>query len=238
MARSAARNSLLDPPLGTWTTGMDTKRDDYNRFTTYHFRCTVRLLVFLSTGELVKKTGTDWVWFNTRCGVCPLTSRSIVVPAEVLGTKYTAMWWVEYWERIVGAVGDSPCEKPFDDEPIWNSTLQALARGCPACHETAAKEFPLFRERLVNMVTKIIEDVRIPLCRLVHLMDTNLMFNRSDWRSSCDLRCLSFVAVTLGPLIVSPGFAFTSVSQSIISASLQYQHYLLMFTCLGHRCLH
>jgi len=163
MARSAARNSLLDPPLGIWTTEMNIELDDYNRFTAYHFRCRGRLLVFLVTGDTVKNTGTDWVWFNTRCGVCPLTLKSIVVPIAVLGKgKYPATWWVKYWERIVTSVGDSPCEKPFIDEAIWNTTLHALAKKCPTCHEAAVREFPLFREKLVKMVTKIIENVRIP----------------------------------------------------------------------------
>ncbi|KAF9644829.1 hypothetical protein BDM02DRAFT_3190234 [Thelephora ganbajun] len=164
MARSAARNSLLDPPLGAWTTEVNIRLDDYIRFTTYHLRCGVRLLEFLATEDLIKKTGTEWIWYNTRCGVCPTTAKSIVVPAAALGTaKYPATWWVTYWERVVASVGEFPCEKPFKNERIWDSTLRDLARECPACHKEAAREYPIFRKKLIDLIAEITNGVELEI---------------------------------------------------------------------------
>jgi len=163
IARIAGRNSLRDPPLGVWTTGMHIKQDDYIRFTDYHLWCRIRLAQFLATADLIKKTGDEWIWYNTRCGVCPLTPTSIVVPTAALGAgKRPATWWVTYWEKVVALVGECPSEDPFTDGHIWDSTLRGLAKECPTCHETAAKEFPHFKDKLVNMITDIIDGVRMP----------------------------------------------------------------------------
>ena len=160
IARSAARDSLLDRQLDTWIPGMQIKKDDYGRFIDYHGQCRVRLVASLATNELIKKTGSHWIWYNTRCGVCRLT-KSYAVPATLLGTwKYPTTWWATYWERTVSCVGDSPCEKAFENEHIWQSTLRDLANECPTCHKTAAREFPLFKKGLLKMVTKIVDSVR------------------------------------------------------------------------------
>ena len=164
IVRSAARSSLLDRQLDTWTPGMQIKKDDYERFIDYHGQCRVRLVASLLAKEFTTNTGSHWIWYNTRCGVCPLTLKSYVIPTTVLGMgKYPATWWVTYWERTVLCVEDSPCEKTFENEYIWKSILRTLAKECPTCHETAAREFPLFKKRLLRVVTEIVDSVRILL---------------------------------------------------------------------------
>lgn len=161
VARSAARSSLLDRQLGTWTHGMQIKKDDYERFIDYHDQCRVRLVASLKTEELIKNTGSHWIWYNTRCGVCPLTPKSYAVPTKNLGTMIRpTTWWVTYLEGTIPCVQDSPCEETFENEHIWQSILQALGKECPTCHRTAAREFPLFKKRLLKIVTEIVDSVR------------------------------------------------------------------------------
>ena len=174
IVRSLARDSLREPALGTWATEMPIKHDDYTRFTSYHRRCRVRLIEFLATGELIKATGNEWIWYNTECGVCPIVSQSNVMSSATLGIeKYPAAWWVTYWERVVAAAGETPCEGPFEDKNIWGGTLRALKRECPVCHEAAENEFPIFRAKLVNKITEIINGVRIPFIGLTCLPNAN-----------------------------------------------------------------
>jgi len=174
IVRSIARESLRDPALGTWATEMPIKLDDYMRFTSYHRRCRIRLVEFLATGELIKATGNEWIWYNTKCGVCPIVSQSNVVSSATLGIeKYPAAWWVAYWERVVAAVGETPCEGPFGNQNIWGGTLRALKENCAVCHEAAAREFPSFRGELVKAVTKIIDGVRIPFVGLPKTLAAN-----------------------------------------------------------------
>ena len=160
IVRSAARKSLHDP-LPPWSTETDVAFTDYVRLISYHARCAIRLLEFFTTGGFIKKTGTEWVWYNTRCDVCPPTSNKIVVQGEMLEKARPTMWWAGYWEKIVTSVRDSPCEELVEKQYIWNSTLQALAKDCPTCHEVAEREFPLFKAKLVLEITKIINGVRI-----------------------------------------------------------------------------
>ena len=161
IARSAARSSLLDHQLDTWTPEMHIKKDDYERFIDYHRQCRARLVASLVTGELIENMGTHWVWYNTGCGVCSLIPKSNVGSNRVSKAgKHPPTWWVTYWERAVTTVGDSPCEKAPENKRIWESILRALVTECPECHETAARQFPLFKEKLSEMVAKIINDVR------------------------------------------------------------------------------
>ena len=64
-------------------------------------------------------------------------------------------------KRTVSCVADSPCEKAFEGEHVWRPLIQALAEECPTCHEVAAREFPLFKEKLLKIVTDIVNSVRI-----------------------------------------------------------------------------
>ena len=160
MARSAARRSLLDRQLDTWTPGTQIKKDDYERFINYHGQCRVRLVASLGTKELIKNTGSHWIWYNTQCGVCSLAPKNYAVPTRELGVvKCPTTWWVTYWENIVPCVEDSPCEKAFENEHIWKSIMRALGKECPTCHETATREFPLFKKRLLKMVTMTVGSV-------------------------------------------------------------------------------
>ena len=160
IARSAARSSLLDRQLGTWTPGIQIKKDDYERFIDYHGQCRVRLIASLAVEELVKQTGSHWIWYNTRCGVCHSTPKSYDAPTTVPRTGiYPTIWWATYLERTVPCVEDSPCERAFESEHIWKSIMRTLEKECPACHETATREFPLFKKRLLKMTTKIVDSV-------------------------------------------------------------------------------
>ena len=225
IARLAARNSLLNPPLGTQTAEMGIKFElDYIRFTTYHRRCELGLIKFLVTTRFPETMGTEWVWYDTRCGVCPLTSKRFMVPGETREiTRHTAMWWVTYLERIVPSVGDCPCEELFDEkQEIWDSILRTLAKDCPICHEAARKEFPLFREKLQVAITKIINNVGIHFVDRDVCQGANSRSNRSNWRFNRDIRRLSFVATCLDrPVshiyLASSSHLFSSLT---ISASL------------------
>lgn len=163
IVRSLARDSLRDRELESWDSEMGVKHGDYLRFTGYHCRCRILLVKFLATGELIESTGHEWFWYNTMCGVCPIRPQSNVVSSATLGVaKYPTVWWVAHWERVVAAVGETPCEGPFEDETIWEDTLRVLAKECPTCHGAAAREFPIFRAELVNAVAKIVDSVCIP----------------------------------------------------------------------------
>lgn len=181
IAGLAARNSLLDYPLGSWTIGMNIEQEDYRRFTTYRRQCSVRLVQLLEMRNMAENMGTHWIWYNTRCGVCSRTSNSVAVSGTVLGAaKYPVVWWVTYWERVVASVADFPCEKPFEDEHMWNSTLQALARECPTCYEAAAREFPQFRGKLVEAITKLIDNVRTSFVDRCICREANFAYDRSS----------------------------------------------------------
>ena len=161
IARSAARSSFLNRQLDTWTPEMHIKKDDYERFIDYHRQCRARLVASLVTGELIENMGTHWIWYNAGCGECsPILKGNVVSNRELEVGKHPATWWVTYWERTVTTVGGSTCEKAFENEGIWESILRALATECPECHETAASEFPLFKEKLSEVVAKIINGVR------------------------------------------------------------------------------
>ena len=161
IVRSAARSSLLDRQLDTWTPEMHIEKDDYERFINYHRQCRARLVASLVTGELAKSMGPHWIWYNTGCEVCPLIPKSNVVSNWALEAgNHPATWWVTHWERTVTTVGDSPYEKALVLERIWESILRALATECPECHEIAARQFPLFKEKLSEIVAKIINGVR------------------------------------------------------------------------------
>ena len=164
IARLAARNSLLDPPLELerWKAEMGIEFRDYAWFASYHHRCGIRLFQFLATEDLIKETGAGWVWYNTNCGVCPpTTAESLVVPVPTVQgiLKYPATWWVDYWERIVPFTWEHPCEKSFEDEQIWGSTLRTLAGQCPTCYTVVREEYPRFRDKVVKKITDIIGDV-------------------------------------------------------------------------------
>ena len=205
IARSAVRNSLLDPLLGPWTTEMGAKHGDYLQLINYHHRCSIELLEFLVTEAVIKSMGTEWIWYNTRCGVCTLVLDSFVVPSAALGTaKLPAKWWVTYWETVIASVRESPCEKLFNSGHIWDSTFQALAIECPTCHRAVAKEFPLFKEKILNAVTKIIDGVRITFVDRYVCQGVNSASNRSSWRLCCTWVVHSLVY----------NFAFTSAFQS------------------------
>jgi len=162
IARSAARKSLHDRPLDTRTTEMNIRLDDYTRFTLYHTRCAIRLLDFFVAEDFTKKTGTGWVWYNTRCEVClPASNCTVVRDGAQENAKHPAIWWVDYWGKIVASVRDSPCERLVDEEPIWASTLHDLAKECPTCHEAAEREFPVFKATLVAEIKRIVDGVRI-----------------------------------------------------------------------------
>ena len=161
IVRSAARSSILDRQLDTWTPEMHIEKDDYERFIDYHRQCRARLVASLVTGELIENMGTHWIWYNTGCGVCHLIPKSNGVSNWALKSgKHPTTWWVTFWERTVTTVGNSPCEKVFVNERIWESILRDLATECPDCHETAAREFPLFKEKLSETVAKIVNSVR------------------------------------------------------------------------------
>ena len=163
IARSAARSSLLDRQLDTWAPGMQIKKEDYERFIDYRDQCRLRLVASLVTEELMKQTGSHWIWYNTECGACHPTPKNYVTTTTVLRTgKYPTTWWATYLERIVPCVEDSPCERALESEHVWKSIMRPLAKECPTCHWTATREFPLFKKRLLKMVTRIVDSVCTP----------------------------------------------------------------------------
>ena len=167
IARSAARNSLRSPRLAEWNDEMIfIESGDYARFTSYHFRCGIRLLAFLATRKLIERTGDEWVWYNTACGVCPLSTGSLKSPGPVLApviAKPVATWWGEYWRLIIAATGERPCEETVKSDKFWTPTLQALAKRCPTCHTRATEEYPRFKKKVLEIMTSIINEVRIHL---------------------------------------------------------------------------
>ena len=188
IARSAARRSLLDRQLGPWTPETQVEKDDYDRFVGYRLQCRLRLVRSLRTQELIKNTGSNWIWCSARCGVCRPVPDSFIIPDEALGVgKFPTVWWVTYLERTVPCVTDSPCEKAFDNEHVWKSIMQTLELECPKCHKVAAREFPFFKEKLLGMVTKIVNSVRIHFIDRLLSKKANCVSNRLSWKSSCDI---------------------------------------------------
>jgi len=225
IVRSIARDSLRDPMLGTWASDMPVKHDDYVRFISYHRRCRIRLIEFLATGELIKATGNEWVWYNTKCGVCPIVPQSSVVSSATLGIeKYPAAWWVTHWEMVVAAAGETPCEGPFEDKNIWGGTLRALRKECPTCHKAAETEFPIFREQLVSLVTKIINGVRIHSLRrvdpsvktLTHHPTTGRIRDPAVTLVVCLRSCCAVLRLFIVPYLVLPSRRFSGPTTSAL----------------------
>jgi hypothetical protein len=163
IAREACRRSLLRPALRGWTPKLPIKRDDYRRLSDYSDRCAARLAAFLKSEDLIRNTGDEWIWYNAKCGVCPRARGSMFIPRTALGDdKYPTAWWAEYWEMAVLSANFFPCKKLFMVERAWEPTLWTLARECPTCCKAAAKEYPLFREKLMKEIAKVIASVRTP----------------------------------------------------------------------------
>ena len=191
IAHHAARSSLLYRQLGPWTPETQVKKDDYDRFVGYHLQCKLRLVESLRTQELIENTGSNWIWYNTRCGVCRLIPDSFIIQNEALGAgKRPAAWWVTYLERTASRVADSPCEKAFESEHIWTDLMRDLGEKCPTCYEAAVREFPIFKEKMLGVVTKIVNSVCIHFIDLLVDQKVNCASNRLSWRSSCDIRRL------------------------------------------------
>lgn len=179
IAMSAARNCLSLPFPSPGVTMAD---QDRKRLVSYRCQCRDRLHDVLNSEGLTESTGTEWIWYNPECGVCPLVPESIVMPDAAPGMKiYPTKWWAAHWETIVRDLWNFPCEKAIEDQNIWDSTLQALAEECPECHKAAAEEFPLFRERLVTTVAKIIDGVSIPFVGCCVCKGLTLHPTRSSW---------------------------------------------------------
>ena len=163
IAREACRRSLLRPALCDWTPELPIKRDDYMRLGYYSDECAAKLAAFLRSKDLIRKTGDEWIWYNAKCGVCPPARRRACIPRTALGDdKYPTAWWVEYWEMAVYSARRFPCKTLFMVERAWEPTLSILARKCPTCHRAAVKEYPLFREKLMKEIAKVIASVRTP----------------------------------------------------------------------------
>ena len=193
VARYAARSSLLYRQLGPWTPETQAKKDDYDRFVGYHLQCRLRLVESLRTQELIENTGSNWIWYNTRCGVCRPISNSPTAPNEEPGAgKHPTTWWVAYLERTIPCIADSPCEKAFESEHVWRPLMEDLAEECPKCHETAAREFPIFKEKLLGMATGIVNNVGIHFVDWLVGQKADYTSNRLSWRSSCDIRRFAF----------------------------------------------
>ena len=190
IARHAARSSLLYRQLGPWTPETDVKKDDYDRFIGYHLQCRLRLVESLRSQELIENTGSDWIWYNIRCGVCRLIPDSFIRNEALGAGKCPAAWWVTYLERTVSCVADSPCEKAFESEHVWTDLMRDLGEKCPTCYEAACREFPIFKEKMLGIVTKIVNSVCIHFIDLLVDQKVNCASNRLSWRSSCDIRRL------------------------------------------------
>ena len=159
IARLAARSSLRNPPLGMWTPETNIEYDDYVRFASYHRKCSVRLLIFLATEVLIQETATEWIWHDAECKMYSPTPSPPGLTLEA--AKHPVAWWTGYWERIVASIGDCPCQDLFENDQIWDSTLPALKMECPTCYETAVKNYPRFKQKVVQIVTGIIDEVSI-----------------------------------------------------------------------------
>ena len=152
----------MDRQPDPWTPGMHIRKDDYYRFINYNQECREELAVFMVTREFIASTGSRWTWYSARCGACSLTPNGNVLPSKALGVgKHPTTWWATYWGRTITCVGDAPCEEVLEDDHIWKPIMRALAGECPTCHETATSEFPFFREKLLEMVTNIVNNVCI-----------------------------------------------------------------------------
>lgn len=159
IARSAARNALCNPQLGTWTSRTNIESDDYDRFTSYHRRCSDRLVQLLETGDLIENAGTDWIWHSGRCESCSHTPETSNVVLKI--TKQPTTWWAKYWGGVIASVRDRPCKESFENDQTWDSTLETLELECPTCYETAKEQYPRFKQKVVQMITVIIDRVRI-----------------------------------------------------------------------------
>ena len=172
IARSAARNALRNPPPEMWTTKMNINRNDYDQITSYHLQCSLRLVVFLTSKEVVEKTGSEWIWEGTKCKACAPIYK---VPVLTLGVpKHPTAWWGIYWERVVASIGECPCEELIENDQFWNSTLQPLKEECQMCYETAVKNYPRFKKKVIQIITDIINSVSIHLSP--HPPTKSLMF--------------------------------------------------------------
>lgn len=159
MARSAARNSLRDPLPST--AEMNINPDDHARLTRYNRRCRLRLVGSLATGDLIKRTGAEWIRRDAKCEVCPSVSGE---PSAALGiTEHPETWRARYWKGITASIGEFPCEESFGNDQIWNSTLQILEKECPRCYKTAEEEYPRFKQKAIQVITEIIDEVSIHL---------------------------------------------------------------------------
>ena len=202
IARYAARSSLLDRQLGPWTPETQVKKDDYDRLVGYHLQCKLRLVGSLTTQELIKNVGSNWIWYNTRCGVCRPIPDSFIIQNEALGVgKCPTAWWVIYWERTVLCIADTPCEKAFENDHVWNHIMETLEKKCPVCYEAAAREFPIFKEKLLGMVIKIVNSVCIHFIDLLVGQKAHRASNRFSWRSSCNICRLPFAEPCLDLLL-------------------------------------
>ena len=140
---------------------MNLRRDDSRRLSSYRLQCHDRLVQFLATGRLIEKTGTDWVWYNATCGVCPSVPENRVTSYSALWIiKPPALWWAKYWEGVIALVEECPCTKTFK-ECNWESTLRFLARKCLRCYQAAVKEYPIFSETAAGVMESLIDGVRI-----------------------------------------------------------------------------
>ena len=238
IARRAARSSLLDRQLDPWTPEMQVEKDDYDRFVDYRLQCRLRLVGSLRTQELVKNTGSNWVWYNTRCGVCRPIPDSFIILDEVLEVgKCPAAWWVTYLERTVSRVADSPCEKAFESEHVWSDLMEDLEEECPKCHKVAAREFPFFKEKLLGMVTKIVNGVRIhfidwPLSKTKRLIV--YLTGRAGNQAVIFVVCLLLSCTWTFYYYFISDFAFISASKSNHPRTVVYRHFLLVFLCPSH----
>lgn len=146
IARSAARNSLRDPRIKSWKAGMNVEPDVFNEYTSYYIRCDIDLIKLLM--GLMKETDPERIWYDPGCKLCH-------------NTKQSPTWWANYWGGLLASVGECPCEEPFKDNRIWNSTLEVLKLECPTCYKTAKERYPRFKEKVIQMVTDIIDGVSI-----------------------------------------------------------------------------
>jgi len=196
MVRSAARHSLIYPPLGVWTVKMNLGWEDYLNLRAYRRRCGLKLFELLAVGRVVENMGTEWIWYDTKCGVCPFIYEwAVLIYSEYGILKYPAEWWMTYWGKAITLAGETPCEEEvLNREGIWDRVSQELKLKCPTCYEAVQKEYPRFRDELSSKVTKIINNVRILLVDRYICRRVDSASNRSSYRLSCgrDIRRLFF----------------------------------------------
>ena len=154
IARLAARNALRNPLPEMWTTKMNINRNEYDQITSYRLRCSLRLVVFLTSKEVVEKTGSEWIWDGAEYKACALVYKM---------PKHPTTWWVIYWENLVASIGEFPCEELIENDQFWNSTLQPLKEECQECYKTAVEKYPRFKKKVIQIITDIINGVSIHL---------------------------------------------------------------------------